>query len=236
MGMPNVGVAAAAERLRRPRSKGTRVIAAVAGATPEEVVEAAATLAPLADGIEIGLVCRHSPETFEMAELPTVRTIIEGVMARRSGPVFIKIPPHHSPAERSRSLAIVDLCLSTGVDGVSVSGTSRVAEAGLSTGEGGLAGRATTPDALRILEDIAGRALGRLAIKAAGGVFSGADAYRFLSAGATTVEVYSAFIYRGWTVGRTLAAELAGELGRRHLGGVAAIGRRETVEPGGVSA
>jgi hypothetical protein len=87
----------------------------------------------------------------------------------------------------------------------------------LSTGQGGLAGKAITDEALRILSDVAERAAGRIAIKAAGGIFSGADAMRFLSAGATAVELYSGFIYRGPNVGRTIARELLDEIEARGL-------------------
>jgi dihydroorotate dehydrogenase len=220
MGMPNVGLEAAVRLLARPRNTACPVIAAVAGTTVDEVVDAAAAVEPVVDGVEIGLVCRHTPETFEMAELPTVGAILDGVARRRTKPVFVKIPPHHAPAERARTLAIVDRCIDAGVDGVSLSGTRQVAEPRLSMGVGGLAGRATTDDALRILGDVADRAAGRLAIKASGGVFSGRDALRFLSAGATTVELYSAFIYRGPRVGRLVARELAAELAARGLGSV----------------
>ena len=215
MGMPNVGLASAVGLLQRPRNPACPVIAAVAGTTPEEVVDAAALVEPHVEGVEIGLVCRHSPETFEMAELPSVTAIVEGVARRKTKPTFVKIPPHHTPAERERTLAIVDRCVDAGIDGVSLSGTRQIEEPKLSMKIGGLAGRATTDDALRILGDVADRARGRLAIKAAGGVFGGADAWRFMAAGATAVEVYSAFIYRGPTVGRRIARELLGELDAR---------------------
>jgi len=209
MGMPNPGLEEAARLLSRPRRPGVPVIAAVAGATSEVLLQAAARLEPHVDGIEIGLVCRHTPETFEMAELPTVAALVEGLARQKRKPTFLKIPPHHSEPERKRTLAIVDLCAGAGLDGVSISGTRQIQEPQLSMGAGGLAGRATTDDALRILVDVATRAAGRLAIKASGGIFTGRDAQRFLDAGATAVEVYSAFIYRGPLVGGRIARELA---------------------------
>jgi dihydroorotate dehydrogenase len=220
MGMPNLGLDAAVDLLARPRSAGTRVIAAVAGFSVEELLAAAAAVEPHVDAVEIGLVCRHTPETFEMAELPTFVAIAEGMARQKTKPAFAKLPPHHSPAELTRTLSMVDVCLSGGFDGVSLSGTRTVAEPRLSMGEGGLAGRATTADAVRILSDVAGRAAGRLAIKAAGGVFDGADAYRFLELGATAVELYSSFIYRGWAVAAKIARELLAELDGRGLGSV----------------
>ena len=76
---------------------------------------------------------------------------------------------------------------------------------------------------------MADRSAGRLAIKAAGGVFSGADALRLLQGGATTVEVYSAFIYRGWDVAGRINRELLSLLGDRSL----SLATRATVTSGG---
>jgi dihydroorotate dehydrogenase (fumarate)/dihydroorotate dehydrogenase len=120
---------------------------------------------------------------------------------------------------------MVDVCLSGGFDGITTNGTRTILAPALSMGRGGIAGRATTDDALRILDDVADRVDGRLAIKAAGGVFDGRDAYRFLERGATAVELYSGFVYRGWTVARKIAGELASELDQRHLARVSDIPR-----------
>jgi dihydroorotate dehydrogenase (fumarate)/dihydroorotate dehydrogenase len=208
MGMPNVGLEGAVRLLSRPRPHDVPVIASVAGFDRDELLRSAAVLEPHVDAIEIGLVCRHTPETFEMSELPTVATLADGLARQRRKPVFVKLPPHFDDAERRRALSIVDIWADAGLDGVSLSGTRQIDEPRLSVGRGGVAGRRTTDDALRILGDVADRAGGRLAIKAAGGVMDGRVADRFLSAGATTVELYSAFVYRGWSVAQMIAREL----------------------------
>ena len=223
MGMPNRGLDEAVRLLSRPRPTGPPVIAAVAGFSVEELLEGAVALEPHVDAVEIGLVCRNTPETFEMAELPAFVAIAEGLAKAKFKPTFAKLPPHHTPAELARTLAMVDVCLSGGFDGVCLSGTRTVHDPRLSVGHGGIAGRPTTPDALRILDDVARRAQGRLAIRAAGGVMDGADADRFLSSGATAVEIYSAFIYRGPRAPSLIAAELAAiRQGRRHEADAAA--------------
>jgi dihydroorotate dehydrogenase len=231
MGMPNPGVDEAVRLLARPRRSGPKVLAAIAGTSVEEAVRLAATVEPHVDAVEVGLVCRHSPETFEMAELPTVTAILEAVGRQKTKPTFVKIPPHHTPAERQRTLAIVDACIANGIEGVSLSGTQQVPDPNLSMGVGGLAGKATTDDALRILGDVAERAAGRLAIKAAGGIFDGADAARFLEAGATAVELYSAFVYRGPRVARQIGRELAAIVDARGLASVADLRRSPLPSP-----
>lgn len=78
----------------------------------------------------------------------------------------------------------------------------------LATGRGSLAGAPVYPDTLRIVTAVAGRET-KLAVKASGGVMTGADAARLLDAGATTVELYSALIFRGPRVAQLLCQELA---------------------------
>ena len=210
MGMPNDGLDAAVRRLRRPRRPGCPpVIASVAGFSAEELLHATAAIESVVDAVEIGLRCRHTPETSRMSELDVFTPLAEGLPAVTRKPIFVKLPPHHDAEERALALAMVDVCVRVGLAGVSVSGTREVEEPRLSQGRGGLAGRATHQDALRIVRDVAERAEGRLAIKAAGGVFTGRDGLAMLRAGAAAVEVYSAFIYRGWDAPRLIARELA---------------------------
>ena len=243
MGMPNRGLDVAVRMLSRRRPQGPPVIAAVAGFSVDELLAGAAALEPHVDAVEIGLVCRNTPETFEMAELPAFIAIAEGLARTKSKPTFAKLPPHHTPAELARTLSMVDVCLSGGFDGVCLSGTRTVIDPRLSVGHGGIAGRDTTADALRILGDVAGRADGRLAIRAAGGIMDGNDADRFLSAGATAVEIYSAFIFRGPGAAPRIAHELATIRAARGAGVIASLpdrpmnddepvtGDRETVRP-----
>jgi dihydroorotate dehydrogenase (fumarate)/dihydroorotate dehydrogenase len=218
MGMPNLGLDAAVRRLRRRRAPGwPPVIASVAGFSAEELLRATAAIEPYVDAVEIGLRCRHTPETSRMADLEVFTPLAEGLPGVTRKRVFVKLPPHHDAEERELALAMVDVCVRVGLAGVSVSGTREVQEPRLSMGLGGIAGRATHQDALRIVRDVAERAEGRLAIKAAGGVFSGRHALAMLRAGAHAVEVYSAFIYRGWDAPRLIARELAQALDKEGI-------------------
>jgi dihydroorotate dehydrogenase len=226
MGMPNIGLAAAVRRLKSFRNDhACRIIASVAGFTAEELLDAAACVAPHASAVEIGLVCPNTTESERMDEMRIFTTLVESLashVAQRK-PVFIKLPPHHSDRDRDRVFKMLDACVRCGIQGVSVSGTRPIVEPRLGMGRGSLAGRAVFDDGVRILRDVADYVRGGLSIKAAGGVFSGADALTMLQAGATTIEVYSAFIYRGWSVAGHLNRELLRALEEHDLGSVSAV-------------
>ena len=224
LGMPNRGLMAAVSDLKSTRTDGCQVIASVAGFSADELLASARAVEPYVAAVEIGLVCPNTTETEKLEELRIFSSLAEALARSMRKPVFVKLPPHHTPEERHRTFALLDECVRTGLQGVSVSGTRRHVEPGLSMGVGSIAGRPITEDSLRVVADVADRSGGRLAIKAAGGVFSGSDVFRMLRAGATCVEVYTSFIYRGWEVAGRLNRELLAVLNGTS---VAALTRRE---------
>ncbi|MFI5266729.1 MAG: dihydroorotate dehydrogenase 2 [Chloroflexota bacterium] len=222
MGLPNPGLLAAAAFLRKG-PKEVPVMASVAGFSAAELVASALALEPYVAATEIGLVCPNTSETERLEEMRTFTELAAELGRRKSKPVFVKLPPHHDDVRRQQVQAMVDACVGAGLDGVSLSGTRPIEEPRLGMGRGSLAGRDVFHDSLRIVRDVAERAAGRLAIKGAGGVSTGRDADDMLAAGADSVELYSAFIYRGWNVARLIARELLAELDARGVEAVAAI-------------
>ena len=223
MGLPNRGVDAAVRRLGARSIRRTTVLASVAGFSIESILASVAAIEPLVAGVEVGLICPNTSESERLRELELVGELVTALGRRRRKPIFVKLPPHHTPDERARVMTMVDLCVGAGLDGVSVNGGRHVVEPRLAVGRGSLAGRDTFPDALRIVGEVAEHAAGRLVIRASGGVFTGEDAARMLRAGATTVEVYSAFIYRGWRVAGLINRGLSEILDREGLGAVGAL-------------
>jgi dihydroorotate dehydrogenase len=228
MGLPNRGVDAGVRRLRARPIHRTTVLASVAGFSVETILASVAAIEPRVAAVEVGLICPNSSESERLRELELVGDLVAGLGRRRRKPVFVKLPPYHTAEERGRVMAMVDLCTGAGIDGVSLNGGRPVAEPRLAVGRGSLAGRDTFPDALRIVGEVAERAAGRLVIRASGGVFTGEDAARMLRAGATTVEVYTALVYRGWAVAGLINRGLVEILDREGLPSVAALrGARE---------
>ncbi|MBV9324324.1 MAG: hypothetical protein JO352_11105 [Chloroflexi bacterium] len=221
MGLPNRGLAEAVAALRRPRPVNwPPIIASVAGFTSDELVEAAAAVEPNVAAVEIGLVCPNTTETERLEELRIFSALAEGLVQRIRKPLYIKLPPHHSEVDRERIFRMLNVCMRVGIHGVSLSGTRPIVEPGLGMGRGSLAGRDVYADSLRIVQDVVRYTRRQLVVRAAGGVFTGEHALQMLAAGAASVEVYSAFIYRGWGVAGDLKRELLQALDRRRLASV----------------
>jgi dihydroorotate dehydrogenase (fumarate)/dihydroorotate dehydrogenase len=236
MGLPNRGLAQAVRALRRPRPRGwPPIVGSVAGFTSDELIEAAVSIEPHVAAVEIGLVCPNTTETERLEEHSIFSALAEGLVQRVRKPLFVKLPPHHSDVDRERIFRMLDVCLRVGIEGVSLSGTRPVVEPGLGMGRGSLAGRDVYEGSVRIVQEVVGYTRRQLVVRAAGGVFTGGQALRMLEAGATTVEVYSAFIYRGWGVAGDLKGELLRALAAHR---VASVGGVPTLaaEPASVAA
>ena len=139
-------------------------------------------------------------------------------------PVLVKFSPDMDDSNFEQNL---EICEKLDVAGYVLTNTSKSRE-GLSTsssllekyGRGGLSGR-----------PIFNRSLHRVAtayryvskdrpIIGCGGIFSGADAYQMIRAGASLLELYTAFVYIGPLLCRTVLNELAMLLRRDGFGSI----------------
>jgi dihydroorotate dehydrogenase (fumarate)/dihydroorotate dehydrogenase len=154
-------------------------------------------------------------------EIALLRDVLARIEGRRK-PAIVRVP-NDTVCSSDRLAELVERCIEAGVEGLKVAGGRAVAEPGLGTGQGTLHGRATFETALSNVENTARLARGRIAIKGNGGVSSGADAVALLRAGATCVDLYSAFIYQGWDIARRINRELLESLERAAMTSVSGL-------------
>ena len=127
-------------------------------------------------------------------------------------PLALKIAPD---LEDEQIQSIADLLRQHRMDGVIATNTtlSRVEVEGFPhAGEaGGLSGAPVFARSTAVLKKLASALAGELPIVGVGGIMSGADAAAKIDAGASLVQIYSGFIYRG----PELVAEAAAAIARR---------------------
>lgn len=237
MGFNNHGAAVVAARLGAARDAGSRAgrplpplgvnvgKSRVVAASEAEADYGAAlgSVWPVADYLVINVSSPNTPGLRDLqAEEPLMRLLstVRGVAARLGEkPVLLKLSPDLS-AEQLRSAAAV--AERWGVAGliatnttVSRPGLSTTAAPSLRTEEGGLSGRPLAPLAMAALRTL--RQATSLPLISVGGVFSAADVAERLAMGATLVQVYTAFIYRGPGLLEDLSRGLLKELDVRGL-------------------
>ncbi|UJJ31791.1 quinone-dependent dihydroorotate dehydrogenase [Halopseudomonas maritima] len=130
-------------------------------------------------------------------------------------PIAIKIAPDMTPEE----VALVGATLlEEGMDAVIATNTtldrSAVADSPYAEEAGGLSGAPLTDMSTEVIRLLADELKGRMPIIGVGGIFSGADAADKIAAGASLVQLYSGFIYRGPELIRECADAIAVMPGR----------------------
>jgi dihydroorotate dehydrogenase len=140
---------------------------------------------------------QHSAQLEDLARavVGEVGTLAAGTAAP-AAPVLLKIAPDLDERALDR---IVDVCLRTGVAGIIATNTlpTSALPDGARWPAGGLSGSPLASHARRTVAGLAERLTGRLPIVAVGGVTTPGDAAALLEAGATLLQVYTAFVYGG---------------------------------------
>ena len=214
MGLPSRGRDYCVERLAQLGRRRVPVFANIGGFSAEEIAASLFAVEPHVDAIEISLMCPNMPRAGErFDDIGLLRDILARTQSRRKRTI-VRVP---NDTARSDHLAeLIECCIEGGIDGIKVAGGRPVSEPRLGMKQGTLHGRAVFDTALDNVTRAAKLARGRIPIKANGGIRSGDDVLAMLRAGATCVDLYSAFIYRGWSVARRINTELAALLRQQH--------------------
>ena len=225
MGFNNAGIAAGVANARRCRTF-QGVLGFNIGKNKDTPNEAAAAdyleclrqAYPVADYIAVNLSSPNTPGLRELQGPEACAGLLETLkreqeqLAAAHGkrvPLLFKVAPDLDDAHISQLAAVF---LAGGLDGLIatnttlgrdlVAGHPRAAEAG------GLSGRPEFDKSTAVLQAFAGHFGGRIPIIGVGGIASLEDAREKLRAGATLVQVYTAFIYQGPGLIRKLARGL----------------------------
>jgi dihydroorotate dehydrogenase len=234
MGFNNSGAAAAAAHLRPVVARASRPIVginigksrvvAVEEAIPD-YRESAELLAPIADYLVVNVSSPNTPGLRGLQELDRLEPLLVAVRdAAAATPVLVKIAPDLTDAEvRTIATLAVELRLAGIIaTNTTLSRENLVTSAGVveAAGAGGLSGAPLAARAIEVLRLIRAVVPADFCVISVGGVETGADVAERLRAGATLVQGYTAFLYRGpfWArqINRQLARLLpAGERGVR---------------------
>lgn len=207
MGFNNHGAGAAADRLRRRRTRlpvavniGKSKVTPAADAAAD-YVHSARLLGPLADWVVVNVSSPNTPGLRDLQAVAALRPLLAAVLGAVDVPVLVKIAPDLSDAEVD---AVADLALHLGLAGIVATNTTtqrvglrspeRVVTA---TGAGGLSGPPLAARSVQVLRRLRARLGDRLVLVSVGGVQTDQDVWERITAGASLVQAYTAFIYHG---------------------------------------
>lgn len=225
LGFNNGGAAAAARRLRAKR----RCIVGVnIGKTRAVDIDAAISdyvrstelLAAHADYLVVNVSSPNTPGLRDLQAVDSLRPLLTAVrqaadrvtLPQRRVPLLVKIAPDLADADLD---AVAALALELRLDGIIATNTTirrddlRSSPATVQAcGAGGLSGRPLKRRSLAVLRRLRAIVGDRLTLIAVGGIETAADVTESLSAGATLVQLYTAFVYQGPGLIRQITAEL----------------------------
>ena len=223
-GLPSQGLAACVETFKRLRARKlrTKLIANVHAESVTDYAHSCAALAPYADGVELALRCPNRSDHLALYPVDRLDELVGTLRRQRPDQaLFAKLPPFTNDEEKRNRLELVEHAIDFGLTGVTIQGNWTVAEPRLSRGQGSLSGRMTFASNLATVRAVAEAAKGRIAVRASGGVFTGADALQMIEAGATMIDIFTAFIYRGWNTAAKIKAEMLASMDERGIARVA---------------
>ncbi len=223
-GLPSEGLDACVEKFKllHARKRRTKLIANVYAESVADYAHSCAALAPYADGVELALRCPNRSDHLALYPVEQLDELIGTLRRQRPNQaLFVKLPPYTNDEEKKNRLALVERAIHFDLMGVTIQGNWTVAEPRLSRGQGSLSGRMTFASNLATVRAAVEAAKGRIAVKASGGVFNGGDALQMIEAGATMIDIFTAFIYRGWNTAAKIKAEMLALMDERRIAGVA---------------
>ncbi|MDQ4122293.1 MAG: quinone-dependent dihydroorotate dehydrogenase [Acidobacteriota bacterium] len=221
-GFNNDGTAAVVERLKKKRPPcvlgmniGKSKIVPNEEAT-EDYLKSFELVHPVADYIVVNVSSPNTPNLRELQKADTLAELLKALQKRNQElspadgriPLLVKIAPDLTEAEIE---AIIGVALDSKFAGIVATNTT-INRENLKTpkteieriGAGGLSGKPLAKHSTEIIEKIFRFSDGKLPIIGVGGIFTAADAFEKIAAGASLVQLYTGFVYQGITVARDI--------------------------------
>lgn len=230
MGFPNEGAAELRRKLFMLRPRG--VVGVNIGknkntppdAAAEEYAELLAAVFDVAQYVTINVSSPNTPglralqmsdelvEILALARDANERTA--AVMERQPRPLLVKVAPDLTDAEIE---AVADTAASNGVQGIVATNTT-ISREGVAPEymdyPGGLSGAPLRQRANDVVKLLYRRVGGQIPIIGVGGISTGADAIERMRAGATLVQLYTAFVYGGPSLPGRILREMSADADR----------------------
>jgi dihydroorotate dehydrogenase len=222
LGFPGPGAEACAKHLSKWTPQG--IVGAnlgpnkttVAGAVGEDLAAVTRALAPRVRYLAINVSSPNTPGLRALQTPEAVGGLVRQVADAASdvkavGPILLKV---HPDAQDEDLVRVARAAVDAGAAGIIATNTTKERPGIPQSIEGGLSGeplKARARAVIRLLHNALGR---DVPIVGVGGVATGKDALGHIQAGASLVQSYTGFIYRGPRMPRLVAAELLQELDR----------------------
>lgn len=178
------------------------------------------SLGTFADYLVVNVSSPNTPGLRDLQGKKALHSLLARVKQTRDllpnqPPLLVKIAPDLTDHDKDD---IADVVMDLGIDGIIISNTTIKRPDSLQSKNkaegGGLSGAILMEDSTQVLRDIYRRTKGTVPLIGVGGVCNGDDAYQKIRAGASLVQLYTAFSYDGPVLIREIKQTLQANLER----------------------
>ena len=235
VGFNNRGQQAALRRLTKATSKAIPpvnrgIVGVNIGANKDssdrigDYVAGVKAMSPVADYLTVNISSPNTPGLRALQDqgaLDALLDAIKGVRSSGGPPIFLKVAPDLQKSDPER---IVRAALDHRIDAIIVSNTT-VSRPSLTSArareQGGLSGKPLKALALEALRQFRSASGGAIPLIGCGGIGNADDAWERIRAGASLIQLYSAMVYQGPGIARSVVEGLAEKLKQADLGSIA---------------
>jgi len=197
LGFPNPGIDAFVSNLSSQKALGVPLVASISGRTVKDVLGCYSKVQQHVAGVELNLSSPNTPTLKDLREATVFAELAQALRDAKLKPTYLKTPPYMDEAQFDGVIELVKKWESLGFEGVTASNSIPIEDARMAVGKGGWSGPPLFDHTKAAVERIRKSVSPLFEVHACGGISSPADAAALLELGATTIQVFTALVYQG---------------------------------------
>ena len=197
LGFPNPGIDAFIQNLSSMKAIGVPLVASISGKTVEDILGCYSKVQKHVAGVELNLSSPNTPDLRDLRDPAAFAELAQEMREAKAKPTYLKTPPYVDETQFEGVMALVKKWESLGFEGVTASNSIPVDDPRMAVGKGGWSGPPLLDHTKKAVGRIRKSAGPLFEVNACGGISSPADAVALLELGANTVQFFTALVYQG---------------------------------------
>ena len=207
LAFPNPGIDEFVRKVSSHPPLGVPLVGSISGKTVDDILACYSKVQPHVAGVELNLSSPNTPGLRDLREPAAFAELSEAMRDAKAKPTYLKTPPYTDDSQFDGVMGMVKKWESLGFEGVTASNSIPVPDSRMAVGKGGLSGPPLLDHTKAALARIRRESSPSFEVNACGGISSAADAAALLELGATTVQVFTALVYHGPSLIRSILTD-----------------------------
>lgn len=165
------------------------------------------TFDEVCDLFVVNLSSPNTPNLRDLQDSEYIKEFFDSLKSLTKKPILLKISPDFS---YEKAIEICTSAVENKADGIIINNTSidYSLSPNIKEQKGGISGKLITHKSRELLKAISKELFGKTVLISSGGIYSAEEAYERIKYGASLVQIYTSFIFKGPTIARDINAGL----------------------------